>query len=89
MKACDVIFFDGTFWLDEELIRLQGGGKTARQMGHQPVSETLGLLAEISSRKIFIHINNTNPILDEESDEFKQVRDAGWEVAFDGMDVVL
>jgi pyrroloquinoline quinone biosynthesis protein B len=89
MKTCDLLFFDGTFWSDDELIRLQGSGKTARQMGHQPVSETLRVLSEIKIRKIFIHLNNTNPILDEESPEFQQVRDAGWEVAFDGMDVVL
>jgi pyrroloquinoline quinone biosynthesis protein B len=49
----------------------------------------LRLLSGISARKIFIHINNTNPILDEESDEFRQVREAGWEVAFDGMDLLL
>lgn len=89
MKNCDVIFFDGTFWSDDELIRLQGPGKTARQMGHHPVAETLPALAEISARKIFIHINNTNPVLDEESAEFRQVRDAGWEISFDGMDLVL
>jgi pyrroloquinoline quinone biosynthesis protein B len=89
MKLCDVVFLDGTFWSDDELIRLQGHGKTARQMGHQPVSDTLRALAEISARKVFIHINNTNPILDEESDEFRQVRDAGWEVAFDGMDLLV
>jgi pyrroloquinoline quinone biosynthesis protein B len=89
MASCDVIFFDGTFWSDDELLRLQGHGKTARQMGHQPVSDTLRSLAGIRSRKIFIHINNTNPILDEQSAEHKQVRDAGWEVAFDGMDLVL
>ncbi len=89
MKTCDVIFFDGTFWSDDELIRLQGHGKTARQMGHHPVAETLPILAGINSRKIFIHINNTNPILDEESPEFRQVRAAGWETSFDGMDLML
>jgi pyrroloquinoline quinone biosynthesis protein B len=89
IQTCDAVFFDGTFWSDDELIRLQGNGKTARKMGHQPVADTLRLLSGISARKIFIHINNTNPILDEESAEFQQVRDAGWEVAFDGMDLVL
>ncbi len=89
IRTCDVVFFDGTFWSDDELIRLQGHGQTARQMGHQPVADTLRLFDGISARKIFIHINNTNPILDEESREFQMVRDAGWEVAFDGMDLIL
>lgn len=89
MKNCDVIFFDGTFWSDDELIRLRGGGKTARQMGHHPVVDTLPALAAINARKIFIHINNTNPILDEQSKEFRRVRAAGWEIAFDGMEMVL
>jgi pyrroloquinoline quinone biosynthesis protein B len=88
-KTCDVVFFDGTFWSEDELIRLQGSGKTARQMGHQPVADSLRALAGIKARKIFIHINNTNPMLDEDSEEFRKVRDAGWEIAFDGMDLVL
>ena len=89
MQTCDLVLFDGTFWSDDELIRLQGHGKTAREMGHQPVAETLLALANVSARKIFIHINNTNPMLDEESEEFRRVRDAGWEIAFDGMDLIL
>jgi pyrroloquinoline quinone biosynthesis protein B len=89
MQTCDAIFFDGTFWSDDELIRLHGDGKTARQMGHHPVTETLTALSDLKARKIFIHINNTNPMLDEESDEYRTVRSAGWEIAFDGMDVVL
>ena len=89
MAECDVVFFDGTFWSDDELIRLQGNGKTARQMGHHPVAETLPALAGLKTRKIFIHINNTNPVLDEESEEFRKVRDAGWETAWDGMELVV
>jgi len=89
MQTCDVVFFDGTFWSYDELIRLQGHGKTARQMGHHPVVETLNAMRNLAARKIFIHINNTNPMLDEESDEFRRVCDAGWEVAFDGMDLIL
>lgn len=89
LNTCDVVFFDGTFWSDDELIRLQGSGKTARQMGHQPVKETLPALADIKARKIFIHINNTNPILDESGEEYHEVRDAGWEISFDGMELTL
>ncbi len=82
---CDVLLFDGTFWNDHELIRVQGGGSTARQMGHVPVENTLARLAEVRRpRKIFLHINNTNPMLDEAGPQYRQVRGAGWEVAEDG-----
>jgi pyrroloquinoline quinone biosynthesis protein B len=85
MDNCDVLLFDGTFWNDDELMRVQGGGQTARQMGHVPVESTLTKLAEVRRpRKIFLHINNTNPMLDEASPQYRQVRDAGWEVAEDG-----
>lgn len=93
MSACDAIFFDGTFWSDDELIRVQGTGKTARQMGHLPVGGVDGSLQQFSSltapRKIFIHINNTNPMLDQESAEYRQIRAAGWELATDGMELTL
>jgi pyrroloquinoline quinone biosynthesis protein B len=80
-----VLLFDGTFWSDDELMRVQGGGQTARQMGHIPVEITLQKLAEVRRpRKIFLHINNTNPMLDEASPQYRQVRGAGWEVAEDG-----
>jgi pyrroloquinoline quinone biosynthesis protein B len=84
----DVLLFDGTFWSDDELIRIQGSGQTAQQMGHVPVSSPSGSLAQLAHltrpRKIYIHINNTNPMLDEDSPEYRQVRDAGWEIAEDG-----
>ena len=84
----DVILFDGTFWSDDELIRIQGSGQTAQQMGHVPVSSPTGSLAQLAHlkrpRKIYIHINNTNPMLNEDSPEHRQVRDAGWEIAEDG-----
>jgi pyrroloquinoline quinone biosynthesis protein B len=84
-EACEVLLFDGTFWSDDELIRVQGSGQTARQMGHVPVEETLARLAGVRRpRKIFLHINNTNPMLDEASDQYCRVRDAGWAVAEDG-----
>jgi pyrroloquinoline quinone biosynthesis protein B len=61
----DLLLFDGTFWSDDELIRVQGSGETAHQMGHIPVEESLRLLSNIKievGRKMFIHLNNTNPI---------------------------
>ncbi|MBV8550954.1 MAG: pyrroloquinoline quinone biosynthesis protein PqqB [Acidobacteriaceae bacterium] len=98
MSDCDAIFFDGTFWSDDELIRLQDHGsesqaKTARQMGHSPVFGPRGTLEKFSTlnghRKIFIHINNTNPMLDEDSPEYRYARSSGWELAFDGMELSL
>ncbi len=85
LDACDLLLFDGTFWSDDELIRVQGSGQTARQMGHIPVENSLVKLAGLRRpRKIFLHINNTNPMLDEASPQHRQVRDAGWEIAEDG-----
>ena len=87
-EACDVLLFDGTFWSNTELMQVNDvrkSGPTAQQMGHLPVEETLVELAGLRRpRKIFLHINNTNPILDEASPEHRQVRDAGWEIAEDG-----
>ena len=85
IDPCSILLFDGTFWSDDELIRVQGGGQTARQMGHIPVEETLSKLAGLRHpRKIFLHINNTNPMLNEASEQYRQVREAGWEIAEDG-----
>ena len=93
LENCDLLLFDGTFWTDEELIRVQGGGRTARQMGHIPISGPDGSMARLASlkrpRKIYIHVNNTNPILDEDSAEYHRVRDSGWEVAHDGQEFEL
>lgn len=93
LDNCDILLFDGTFWSDDEPVGIAGITRTARQIGHVPVSgpggtlESLGMLRR--PRKIFIHINNTNPMLDEESREYRMVRDAGWEVAKDGMEFTL
>ena len=88
LDSVDVLLFDGTFWSDDELIKLQGGGQTARQMGHVPISSPEGSLDLLSKlqrpRKFFVHINNTNPMLDESGPEFQQARSKGWEIAEDG-----
>ncbi len=88
-ENCDAVLCDGTFWSDDELVHAQGSGKTAHEIGHQPVQETLSALARVKSQKLFIHINNTNPILDESSPEYQSVRAAGWEVACDGMEITI
>ena len=91
LDECDVLLFDGTFWTEDELCRVRGGGKPASAMGHLPLSGPCGSIAALSElkrpRKIFFHINNTNPILDESSEAFAEVRNAGWEVARDGMEI--
>jgi pyrroloquinoline quinone biosynthesis protein B len=88
-----IAFLDGTFWSDDELLATGRGHKTAREMGHVPLSGRDGLLAQFptdaAARKILIHINNTNPILDENSPEHRAVRDAGFEIAYDGMELTL
>jgi len=90
LNSTDVVLFDGTFWSDDELIRTQGSGQTARQMGHMPVRETLVKLSGLSRpRKIFLHVNNTNPILNHDSPECREVRAAGWEIAEDGWQLTL
>jgi pyrroloquinoline quinone biosynthesis protein B len=92
IKHADLLLFDGTFWSDDELRRVQGSGETAHQMGHIPVEESLCLMKDICSkvgRKMFIHLNNTNPILNEASPEHRAVREAGWEVAEDNWQLEL
>ncbi len=93
LEEADLLLFDGTFWSDDELIRVQGSGSTAREMGHIPVSGPKGSLRELAGlrkpRKIFVHVNNTNPMLDESGPEYAEVRAAGWEVAEDGWSLEL
>lgn len=90
IHGADVLLFDGTFWSNDELRRVQGDGETAHEMGHIPVEETMRLLEGIEvGRKMFIHLNNTNPILNEASLEYQAVRQAGWEVAEDNWQVEL
>jgi pyrroloquinoline quinone biosynthesis protein B len=92
-RSSDLCLLDGTFWDDNELISAGVGSKTAREIGHVPLSEAGGLLEQFASskrgRRVLIHINNTNPILNEESPEHREVRDAGWEIAYDGMELEL
>jgi len=90
-RSSELCLLDGTFWDENELISAGVGSKTAREIGHVPLSGADGLLAQCDfarrGRRVLIHINNTNPILDEESPEHRAVRDAGWEIAYDGMTI--
>jgi pyrroloquinoline quinone biosynthesis protein B len=91
--ASDLVLVDGTFWRDDELARLGISDRSARDMGHVPLSGpggTLEVLAGLERpRKALVHINNTNPILLEDSAERRQVVRAGVEVAYDGLEVEL
>ena len=93
VETADMLLFDGTFWSNDELIQVQRGGATAREMGHVPISGPDGSLHALAGsrrpRKIFIHVNNTNPMLDESGPEYREVRAAGWEVAEDGWQLNL
>jgi pyrroloquinoline quinone biosynthesis protein B len=88
------VLVDGTCWSDDELVALGVSKKRARDMGHRPLSGDDGMLALLArvpanTRKVLIHINNTNPILDEDSAEHAHVRAADVEIAHDGMEIAL
>jgi pyrroloquinoline quinone biosynthesis protein B len=89
----DCVFFDGTFWASDELISLGLGDKRAEEMAHLPVGGEGGSLQAFAGvrvpKKIYIHINNTNPLLRPHSAERGQVEAGGWEIAYDGMEVNL
>ncbi|MCS6854014.1 MAG: pyrroloquinoline quinone biosynthesis protein PqqB [Elioraea sp.] len=91
--GADILFLDGTFWSDDELIAGGLGSATARSMGHLPVGGPDGSLALLAGlavgRRVLIHLNNTNPLLDEDSPERAAAVSAGWDVAEDGMEIVL
>jgi pyrroloquinoline quinone biosynthesis protein B len=92
LARADVVFFDGTLFTDDEMIATGTGSKTGRRMGHMPVDGadgSLAALANLRTRRVFVHINNTNPILIDGSPERTRVDAAGWEVAEDGLEVVL
>lgn len=93
LDGCAALLVDGTCWQDDELIRLGLAGKTARDMGHLPISGPGGSLARLASlpigRTIYTHINNTNPILLEDSAERRTLADHGFEVAADGLELQI
>jgi pyrroloquinoline quinone biosynthesis protein B len=102
VRASDVVMFDGTFWSDDELAAVRPGARSAREMNHLPISDgparnavalragSLDFLRQSRARrKIFTHINNTNPILMPGTRERAQVEQAGIEIARDGLEIVL
>ncbi|HQT46779.1 MAG TPA: pyrroloquinoline quinone biosynthesis protein PqqB [Acidocella sp.] len=91
VEGADILFFDGTLWQDDEMIRAGLSHKTGARMGHISIAGEAGSIAAFANvrlgRRIFIHINNTNPILCDDSPEAAFARAAGWEIAHDGMEV--
>ena len=93
LRGAALVFFDGTLWVDDEMIRDGVGVKTGQRMGHMSVSGETGTMAALRdlgiARKVFIHINTTNPILIADTPERRQVESAGWEVAYDGLSLEI
>ena len=93
LKKADCLLIDGTVWQDDELLSTGVGKNTGRAMGHLALAEEQGLMALLAglpaSRKILIHINNTNPILDEDSPQRRFLQQQGIEVSWDGMAIQL
>ncbi|MCY4301467.1 MAG: pyrroloquinoline quinone biosynthesis protein PqqB [Aestuariivita sp.] len=92
IQDVDLLLFDGTVWNDDDMHRVGTGRKTGGRMGHIAQNGPAGSLqrfAHVRSRRVFIHINNTNPILQKNSLERSKVIESGWEVAFDGMEIHL
>ena len=89
LEGAELVLFDGTLWTDDEMIRSGVGVKTGRRMGHMSISGDDGTMAAFAplgvKRKVFIHINTTNPVLLDDSEERRAAGEQGWEVAFDGM----
>jgi pyrroloquinoline quinone biosynthesis protein B len=93
LDGADCVFFDGTFWASDELIALGLGEKRAEQMAHLPVGGRDGSLRQLAGlrvpKRVYIHINNTNPLLRPRSPERRRAEAEGWEIAYDGMEVDL
>ena len=93
LKGAALVFFDGTLWRDDEMIAQGVGKKTGKRMGHISCSGPDGSIAAFEvlevRRKVFIHINNTNPLLLPDSPERADAEARGWEVAYDGMEIGL
>ncbi len=93
LRGSRLVFFDGTLWRDDELLATGVGQKTGRRMGHMSIDGPDGTIAALADleigRKIFIHVNTTNPVLIDDSPERTAAARAGWEVAEDGMEIEL
>jgi pyrroloquinoline quinone biosynthesis protein B len=93
LRGADTVMFDGTLWHDDEMIAAGLGAKTGRRMGHMSVAGEDGAMAAFAGlgvrRKVLLHINNSNPVLLDDSPERAEIERAGWQVAYDGMRVAF
>lgn len=93
IKGAELVFFDGTLWHDNEMVDAGLSQKTGQSMGHVSISGEDGALAQLDgldiARKLFIHINNSNPVLCPESDERREIEAAGWRIPEVGEEIVL
>ena len=91
LRGADLVFFDGTLWRDDEMVRAGLGPKTGKRMGHMSMSGPDGSIAAFEgldvARRIFVHMNNTNPVLRPDSDERRAAEAAGWTIGQDGMEI--
>lgn len=90
IAGADLLMFDGTLWDDDEMIRMGLGQKTGRRMGHMPVVQTLAELRDVPvARRVFVHMNNSNPLVDPASQQTREAEASGWQVGRDGMEITL
>ena len=90
IAGADLLMFDGTLWDDDEMIRMGLGQKTGRRMGHMPVVQTLAELRDVPvARRVFVHMNNSNPLVDPASLQTREAEASGWQVGRDGMEITL
>ncbi|SDG10569.1 pyrroloquinoline quinone biosynthesis protein B [Limimonas halophila] len=91
VAGAEALFFDGTLYRDDELIRAGLGAKTGARMGHVPVAGPGGSMAALADvkvrRRVYVHVNNSNPMIRADTPERAEVEAAGWTVAFDGLEV--
>lgn len=93
IEGADMVMFDGTLWQDDEMVQAGLSQKTGQRMGHMSMSGEDGSIAAFKdiavARKVFVHMNNTNPVLRPQSDQRKAVEAAGWTVAYDGLELTI
>jgi pyrroloquinoline quinone biosynthesis protein B len=93
LRSAPLVFFEGTLWTDDEMIRQGLGQKTGRRMGHMSVAGAAGIIDGFRElgvdRKVLVHINNSNPVLLADGAERRAAEAAGWEIGWDGMEIVL
>ena len=88
ISGADALLFDGTLWEDDEMIRMGLGQKTGRRMGHMSAQDSIRSLADLTiGQRIFVHLNNSNPLTDPDSPQTAEARAAGWRIARDGMEI--